>query len=338
MANARILKFSTAGELEVIDPALDTIELYDVTTSKLTVNGQSVILANGTLSNTGLVASILNMQTMYNNTNISGQCEIALKHSKNLRFINSVDNTYLIFESSTGNLQISGDLIVGGTTTVVNSVITSYDELLISPAVSSSIALTIEPDNGVVPISPLMRVKKIFGGPDIFSIGSNGNTTINGLDVNTTLTIGGAIINADYSAAKNALYGHIANNSNTKHSGNEISITGYSNPAYINVQTIVTDIDQRFTTLNNGLVSLTGRVQTLENNASGIDAYTHTQSSPSVTWVINHNKATKNVNVVIYDSANLLVVPQSIDTTSINTAIITFENPQIGRAVLVFVL
>ena len=197
MANARILKFSTAGELEVIDPALDTIELYDVTTSKLTVNGQSVILANGTLSNTGLVASILNMQTMYNNTNISGQCEIALKHSKNLRFINSVDNTYLIFESSTGNLQISGDLIVGGTTTVVNSVITSYDELLISPAVSSSIALTIEPDNGVVPISPLMRVKKIFGGPDIFSIGSNGNTTINGLVVNTTLTIGGAIINAD---------------------------------------------------------------------------------------------------------------------------------------------
>lgn len=338
MINARIVKFNEFGELQVIDTATDTLELYDIKTNNLTVSDQNVILADGTLSNSGLIASILNFQTMYNNTSVFGQCEINLTSTKNIRFINSIDKTYLIFNSATGDLQISGDLIVGGTTTVINSVITSYDELLISPANDTSTALIIEPDNGVLPIFPLMSVKKIFGGSDVFTIGSNGTTTLHTLVVNKNLTVGGAIINTDYATTKKTLFTHIASNSDIKHDGTEIGISGYSDTSVVNVQTAVNDIESRFVTNNAQLDSLTNRVTNIENIGNTLIGYNHIQSTSSTTWTIVHDKGSNNVLVAVYDTANLLIIPQSIDSTSINSIVITFESTQIGRAVLTFVL
>lgn len=338
MSSAKIIKFSEFGDFQVVDIANDTVEVYDLKTTNLTVSDKSVILSDGTLSNTGLIASILNMQTMYNNTSVYGQCQINLTHAKNISFVNFIDNTYMIFNSATGNLQISGDLIVGGTTTVVNSVITSYDELLISPANDTSTALIIEPDNGVVPLFPLLRVKKIFGGTDVFTIGSNGTSTFSAAVVNTHLTVGGSIINTDYSTTKSTLFAHIASNTDIKHSGLEIGISGYSNPIAINAQTVIADIDQRFTTSNTLVDTLVTRVTDIENANGSLIGYKHIQNSASTTWTINHGKGSSNALVAIYNAANLLIIPHSVDTTSINTTVITFENPEIGRAVLTFVI
>ena len=52
----------------------------------------------------------------------------------------------------------------------------------------------------------------------------------------------------------------------------------------------------------------------------------------------NHGKGSSNALVAIYNAANLLIIPPSVDTTSNNTTVITFENPEIGRAVLTFVI
>ena len=65
MSSAKIIKFSEFGDFQVVDIANDTVEVYDLKTTNLTVSDKSVILSDGTLSNTGLIASILNMQTMY---------------------------------------------------------------------------------------------------------------------------------------------------------------------------------------------------------------------------------------------------------------------------------
>lgn len=338
MANTRIVKFNDFGELQVIDPVIDSLQLYDIKTDGLTVLDKSVILADGTLSNTGLIASILNFQTMYNNTDVSGHCEINLTSAKNIQFVNLIDNTFLIFNSDTGNLQISGDLVVGGTTTVVDSVITSYGELLISPTSNTLQGLVIEPADGVTPILPLMRVKKIFGGSDVFTIGSNGTTTLQSLVVNDDLTVSGVIINGDYSIVKNSLFGHIGTNSIIKHNAVEIGVDEYSNPSAVNIQTVVEDIDSRISTATSQINAMSTRVSAIEDVGATLIGYIHVQATPSQSWTIGHNKGNRNVVVAVYNADNMLIIPQSIDTTSTNSILITFDAAHSGRAVLTFVL
>lgn len=66
-----------------------------------------------------------------------------------------------------------------------------------------------------------------------------------------------------------------------------------------------------------------------------ITAYTHTQSEPVSSWNIVHNLNTTSVNIQVFDANSRAVIPDEIETTSPNTAIVTFGSNQAGRAVIV---
>lgn len=56
------------------------------------------------------------------------------------------------------------------------------------------------------------------------------------------------------------------------------------------------------------------------------------QSSPSTTWTINHNLNNRYPLVQTYGSDNLVLIPQSISGSSVNTTIITFSTAISGYA------
>jgi hypothetical protein len=64
----------------------------------------------------------------------------------------------------------------------------------------------------------------------------------------------------------------------------------------------------------------------------GIPVYTHTQSSASSTWTVNHNLGRKpNVDVVIpHTGQSEVVLPLKIQVTSDNQVVITFTSAQTG--------
>lgn len=83
------------------------------------------------------------------------------------------------------------------------------------------------------------------------------------------------------------------------------------------------------------LFSLDARVFKITNqmafvvNAGGSSLpYVHTQSSPSTTWVVNHNLGYRPVIEVL--SPGGIVVGADVIHVSVNQAQINFNNPQTG--------
>lgn len=66
-----------------------------------------------------------------------------------------------------------------------------------------------------------------------------------------------------------------------------------------------------------------------------ITAYTHVQSVASATWNIVHALNTSSVNIQVYDANSRVIIPDNIQTTSANSATITFNDAQAGRAVCI---
>lgn len=327
-----LLKQSKAGDTLVIDSA---------SLNTLLVSGKEVVLADGTLSSTGATATIINLQTAYNNTNVSGDAVINLQSGKDFKLINSVSESYLIFESDTGKLLISGDLEVAGSTTVVDSVVTNYDQLSITPSVPGITALTIEPDVGVSPALPLVKVKILNSGPDVFAILADGTTVLKDLTIGGNVTITGDINNIDIDTLTNNLNSHLLVSSN-KHIASEINLnpSSYSIPGITQVQAAISSIDTRIIGNNTTLGTHNTRITTLENQVAAINSdsvvgYQHNQASPATTWTITHNKNNKRLVAQVYDNTDSLIYPNSINITE-NTVVIEFTTPATGTANIMF--
>lgn len=65
-----------------------------------------------------------------------------------------------------------------------------------------------------------------------------------------------------------------------------------------------------------------------------INSYKHTQSVTSSTWTVNHNLAEKFVQVIVYDSTDNWIQPNSITLIDANTLQIGFAIAIIGTAVI----
>lgn len=65
-----------------------------------------------------------------------------------------------------------------------------------------------------------------------------------------------------------------------------------------------------------------------------ISAFTHTQSSASATWNITHNLNTTSVQVQVFDASNKMVIPDEIEVTGANSAVVTFNTSLAGRAIV----
>lgn len=65
-----------------------------------------------------------------------------------------------------------------------------------------------------------------------------------------------------------------------------------------------------------------------------ITAYTHVQADAAIEWDIVHNLNTTSVNIQIFDTGSLMVIPSDVDVTGPNGATVTFSSAQAGRAVV----
>ena len=66
-----------------------------------------------------------------------------------------------------------------------------------------------------------------------------------------------------------------------------------------------------------------------------LTAYSYEQVGTATTWNITHDLNTVDVTVVIYDTNNQAIIPESITTTGANTVVVTFSTAQAGRAAVV---
>ena len=71
----------------------------------------------------------------------------------------------------------------------------------------------------------------------------------------------------------------------------------------------------------------------LPNNVARF--YTHEQSSPNSTWIINHNLGNNYPVITVYDDTNEVVIPMEITSTNINRTTITFPVDVSGNATVV---
>jgi len=67
---------------------------------------------------------------------------------------------------------------------------------------------------------------------------------------------------------------------------------------------------------------------------SEISTHTHTQSEDESVWVINHDLGSSTVLVQAYDVNNKVIIPDDIDLSLKDTAVITFAVPIQGRAII----
>jgi hypothetical protein len=67
-----------------------------------------------------------------------------------------------------------------------------------------------------------------------------------------------------------------------------------------------------------------------------VNTYTFQQGSASATWNINHNLATTNPMVQIYDSTPRMLIPDQVTIVDSNNITVTFGSPMIGTAVIMY--
>jgi len=150
-----------------------------------TLNQADVLLDNAlyTLSNNVNSATF---QQIYNQTppDTNGNASFMLSQTKGF-YIYDYNNTNVYFGvDTTGDVLISGNLIVKGSTVTINSAVTSSDHMLLSPAGGSTEALLIQPQSGVTYSTNLVDFKVSYNGPSAFSVLPSGLVQIP--DINLT--------------------------------------------------------------------------------------------------------------------------------------------------------
>lgn len=65
-----------------------------------------------------------------------------------------------------------------------------------------------------------------------------------------------------------------------------------------------------------------------------LDTYVHSQPVADATWTIPHNLGSSTVIVQAFDENNRVVIPDEIDTSVKDTAVVSFSMPLAGRAII----
>ena len=62
--------------------------------------------------------------------------------------------------------------------------------------------------------------------------------------------------------------------------------------------------------------------------------YTHIQTVPDTTWVVQHNLNINDPMIQVIDSTSQVVIPNTITITDTNTVTVTFNSPITGRTIV----
>lgn len=87
-------------------------------------------------------------------------------------------------------------------------------------------------------------------------------------------------------------------------------------------------------TLQDAITSIDSELQRLTNNTGQIQAYQHIQDIESTTWVINHGKNSRKIQITIWDPIDELLMADIVKIIDENNVVVAFSSPQLGRAVL----
>jgi hypothetical protein len=130
------------------------------------------------------------------------------------------------------------------------------------------------------------------------------------------ISVGGTINGVNLQAFKSNFDSHVTGSS-PRHEADDIDITPIAGlGGATNVQTALEVINSR-----------------LSDSVS--EGYEHVQDEAAEVWIINHNKGTRRVQTVVYDSDWEQIIPDTIQVTDVNTITITFGSVLSGRAMVI---
>lgn len=278
------------------------------------VNGRSLLFADGT--STGGGNGALNLQSVYDNTQpVNGSASINLSTNKNFTINDATDGVFFSINSQTGAVTITGDLIVNGTHSVINSVVTDSDHWLISPNAGTTTALRIEPDAGVTPIVDLVSIRNTFGAAPVFRIDSGGNI------VSTkNFTIAGLINGIDLVSLNDTVSKHLAGIVGYRHQATAVDITP------IPTLTGAVNVQEALEALNTKI--------TANNTSSNVRGFEYVESVDALTWTVTHNLSSFRLQTTVYDNTWEVIIPNHIKILDNNTITISFTSAVSGRAMI----
>ena len=346
------LDTSTGFPTEI--PSGSVLDIGGVVGPYFTVGGKELLFADGSTTGGALVAS-LNLQSTYENSSLAGEPAVISLESGRDFVIDAPDVPGVSFkiDSTTGAVVIAGDLIVGGTQTIVNSIINESSHIRLTAGSPSEAALHIQPspnDNlfaDLLYISAERTADDSYGSPAIV-IDSSGSTLITTLTVANDLVVSTGIINGvNLSNFYNDYRNHIRINTGYKHIAAEINIAPSSFVEINenrNVQTIleflglsINNIDAQIIGLHEDVDGIQEQIDALKtvdsNNPTG---HTFIAAEPLNEWVIEHNKNSKNFMFNVFDEEGFMFHPDSARIVDDNTFVLRFGAPQAGRVNMMF--
>ena len=173
----------------------DIVLSTNISTEISTRTAQSTTTSTGLSTEVSLRTSAdatITLQKVYDN---SSNGVITLATGKVFEILDNNDATYFKCDPDgtnpvnismigpvtvAGDMAVTGALTISGFTTQIDSIITDYDHILLSPSTASAIALQIKPHTGVTLTSPIIDLYITQAGSSVFKISETGNTTVNG--------------------------------------------------------------------------------------------------------------------------------------------------------------
>jgi len=300
------------GEYAVV-PNGAIVNIGGVTGPAFTVGGVPVMLADGTTSDGGSSSAL---KQDFQNVYLTSVGEAFIDFTSGKDFVlQAVNKKQFRFDADTGDVTISGNLIVQGNTSTVVHASVETDRVAIIQSAGNYVPFTMEPLGGVTPTVNVVDIKVARGGASVFSIGPTGETYISSLNT-------GLINGIDIVALADELNQHV-NGTGIKHDASEISFDDSE------LDPIVGD------TVQQALASVAQVVNTLTARDVGdVRGFEHNQLQPSATWVISHNQTTKRVHMTIWDESDEQLLPDSVTIFDANTVVVRFGTPIVGRAIL----
>jgi len=264
----------------------------------------------------------LTLQSAYENTLPSAPASIVLVSGRNFS-VRGTDpaSGHLAVDAATGNTTVTGDLSVklknpsGPVDWVVDVTqngprprVAVNAQLLLSSPDSTKPALIIAPPALAGNLANHVTVMDVWtgSGPFInaFKIDVDGHVLINGRD-----------ILQEFDAHLAAQPGH-------RHTAADVDVAPIiSIPSATNVQQAIEQINQK--------------VDAISGSGSSFRGYEHVQSTASLLWTLNHNLASKKAQISIYDSDGIQIIPEQVQLTSMNTALVSFASPITGTATII---
>jgi hypothetical protein len=334
-------------QTEIPDGGL--VNIGGTTSPTFTVGGKAVMLADGSTSN-GDPSAVANLQISYQNTRDSdGHASINLRAGHDF-FVKSVDaSKYLKIDSETGDVSITGNLYVSGSTTVVETMVTDYDHLTLSPSLSGTTAFRIQYDAGIVPNQSYIEVYDNRLARNVFAIDKFGTTEIYSIRLESDLNLveGALVDGVDVSAFWDEYSQHISHTPNgVKHWTDEILLSAsvHGVPAESKLQNLLENFDSSINISNQLVSQIQSRVDELRSDVDNIEfeqaleprGFIYVQQEAATEWVIAHNKGTSNFTYVLFDGDGRQFIPDEVIVDSPDTLRIRMNVASTGKVNIIF--